>query len=106
MSVEFLGAEEKVSVAVDGEWGDGTQSCGQKPVSGSPVSQGEGCDCYSQGHEGLVEGFQPGSDIIKLSLVALWKMDLGGMRLNYSDLKLVRTRVHSLLLCLGGNSKE
>ena len=34
MSVEFLGAEEKVSVAVDGEWGDGTQSCGQKPVCG------------------------------------------------------------------------
>ena len=50
--------------------------------SGSPVGQGKGRDYYPKCHEESVEGFQPGSDVLTVSLVALWKMDFRGIRLN------------------------
>lgn len=85
--------------------GTGLRAVGRSQFRGTLSAKARGAT-YSQGREELVEGFQPGSDIVKLSLVALRKMDFGGMRPNYSDLKLVRTRICSLMLCLYGNSKK
>lgn len=55
---------------------------GRSQFSGSPVGQGKGRGYYSKCHEESVEGFQPGSDVLMVSLVALWKMDFMGIRLN------------------------
>ena len=55
---------------------------GRGQFSRSPVIQGKVTNSYSKCHEASVEGFQPGCDILKIALVALWKMYLRDIRLN------------------------